>query len=216
MDEEKSGLSWGSNQQWPSLCWTIENSVLSKEENLQGWGCIKPSLSHLVWNHLSTSHPKSLHAVAGWLGPGWLAGAMPHCLTACQEQAYRATSQYIQSFKMSSPYLRSPEKSLVKYLPLVVCPTTHQAQCTIYSKCSINSYLSPDLSQEASHTFQNLNSQFFIKTSYRKKFKRNTYSIKSWSSKMEIFLFICLSVDGRYLTSISALKKKKIRLRCRA
>ena len=26
---------------------------------------------------------------------------------------------------------------------------------------------------------------------------------------MEIFLFICLAVDGRYLTSISALKKKK-------
>lgn len=145
----------------PSLCcWTIENSVLSKEENLQGREGKVSNPVYPIWCGITSAPPipRACTRLLGDWRPGWLAGVMPRCLTTCQQQAHRATSQYIQSFKTSSSYLRSPEKSLDKYLPLFVCPTTHQAQCTIYSKSSINSCLSPDLSQEASHTFQNLNS----------------------------------------------------------
>ena len=158
----------GITASWPSLCcWSIENSVLSKAENPQGAEGRVSNPVYPIWCGITSAPPipRASTQLLGDCRPGWLAGAMPRCLTACQQQALRATSQNIQSFKTSSSYLRSPEKSLDKYLPLLVCPTTHQAQCTIYSKSSINSCLSPDLSQEASHTFQNPNPQFFIKIS---------------------------------------------------
>lgn len=180
--EGRSHLDYRGPQRWPSRCsWVTYGFIYLQEGG--PWTC----LSHLLWKHQpppgARGHPTSPH--------------VRQTLTGLPHRALFRNNNFVSQAGILCPWN-------VSYTP--VCPTTPSS--LLHRECSINTYLSTAERQKYLLPNEPNPQCFHQNFPMEQCWGRYTYSMKSWSFKMEIFLFSCLSVDGRYLTSISALKKK--------